>query len=155
MVTFRNRSKKEDFSESLRGFKCLVLEPIATLKSRTKNEDDQKSVFARETLLEQLDGDEDLLQNLIALFNQDTPIILDSIRDAIAHRDSVGLERAAHKLLSSLGAVGAEAARVLALRLEEQGRLGNFEELEERFANLEREIDKVYDALGEFSAVCV
>jgi two-component system sensor histidine kinase/response regulator len=124
------------------------------LKSRTKNEHDQGGVFAREPLLEQLDGDEELLQKLIALFNQDTPIILESIGQAIADRDSGRLAGAAHKLLGSLGAFSAEHARDLALRLEEQARLGDFADADENFANLEREVDKIFEALEEFSGLC-
>jgi HPt (histidine-containing phosphotransfer) domain-containing protein len=111
--------------------------------------------FSREQLLDQSDGDEELMEKLILLFNENTPEILGSIRESIAQRDSAGLESAAHKLLGSLGAFGAESARRIALRLEDQGRLGDFEEVEKKFANLEREIDKIYAALGEFSGVCI
>ena len=131
------------------------------LKSRTKDQDEDekedqpKSIFTREKLLEQVDGDEELLQNLSALFNQDTPIILEAIGQAIVDRDCERLAAAAHKLLSSLGAFAAERARNLALALEEHARLGNLEGAGQRFENLEREIDKIFDALGTLSGVCV
>jgi two-component system sensor histidine kinase/response regulator len=130
-------------------------------KSNTKDEDEDekedqpKSIFTREKLLELVDGDEELLQNLIALFTQDTPIILEAIGKAILDRDSERLAAAAHKLSGSLGAVRAEAARELVLHLEEQGRQGDFSQVDEQFADLEREIDKIYEALGEFSGVYV
>jgi HPt (histidine-containing phosphotransfer) domain-containing protein len=94
------------------------------------------------------------MEKRILLFNENTPQILDSIRHSVAKRDAGALAGSAHKLLSSLGAFGAAHARDLALFLEQQGGLGNFDEVEGKIANLEREIDKVYDALGEFSAAC-
>jgi two-component system sensor histidine kinase/response regulator len=128
-----------------------------TTKDEDKNENEAIAspgalVCSREELLDELEGDEGLLQELIELFSANTPKILDSIRDAIARRDSERLAAAAHKLLSSLGAFGADEARNLALRLEEQARLGDFENADERFANLEREIDQIHDALGNFLA---
>jgi two-component system sensor histidine kinase/response regulator len=143
-----------------------VLETISSFstdsKSRTATGEDKNEatelqgvVYSREELLDHLEGDEELLQKLIELFNENTPKILEAIRDALTQRDPAGLERAAHKLLSSLGPFRAKAAHDLALRLEEQGRLKDLTEVEERFANLEREIDKVYDALGEFAAVYI
>ncbi|HMF50625.1 MAG TPA: response regulator, partial [Candidatus Saccharimonadales bacterium] len=137
--------------------------PSANSRSRmmTKDEDENENdaialpgalLCTREELLGELEGDEDFLQKLIELFSANTPKILDSIRDAIARRDSERLAAAAHKLLSSLGAFGADKARNLALRLEEQARLGDFENADERFANLEREIDQIHDALENFLA---
>ena len=129
-----------------------VPEPLA--ESLLNGTESAPSLYTREELLEQCDCDDELMEKLISLFNENTPRILDSIRESIAQRNSAGLEGAAHNLLSSLGAFGAGPARNLALRLEEQGQLGDFADADERFANLEREIDKIYDALGEFSGVC-
>jgi len=112
-----------------------------------------KAVFDREGMLEQLEGDEELFQKLIALFTENTPKILDEIRGSIADRNSRGLATAGHKLVGSLGAFRAGHTRDLAMHLEEQAGLGDFGEAQEIFTNLEREIDKIYDALGEFSGV--
>ena len=105
-------------------------------------------------MLIELDGDEELLRKLSEIFTENTPGILASISESITARDSGGLERASHKLVGSVGAFGAEPARKLALCLEEMGRLSDFAKAAEKFANLEQEINKIYEALAEFSA-CV
>jgi two-component system sensor histidine kinase/response regulator len=143
--------RKEDLLNAIRDFAGNNRDPLTSERVRSVS----ASVFTREEMLRELDGDEELLQRLVELFLEDTPGILDTMRVFIAHRDSSGLEGAGHKLLSSLGPFGAEPARKLALSLEEMGRLGAFENAEEKFANLEGEINKIYDALGKFSAVCV
>jgi CheY-like chemotaxis protein len=112
-----------------------------------------KAVFDREEMLEQLEGDEELFQKLIALFTENTPKILDEIRKSITGHDSGVLATASHKLVGSLGAFRAGHPRDLAMRLEERARLGDFGKAQEIFTNLEREIDKIYDALGEISGV--
>jgi len=142
--------RREDLLGAIREFTGKSREPV----TRKEIIAGSATLYTREEMLSELDGDEELLQKLGRLFAENTPGILASIRKSISARDSAGLERAAHKLLGSLGAFGAEPARKIASCLEEQGRLADFEAVEEKFANLEREVDKIYDALGEFSGVC-
>ena len=142
--------RKEDLLEAIREFAGNAREPV----SRNEIIVGPAGLKTREEMLSELDGDEELLRKLSEVFTENTPGILASICESITARDSAGLECAAHKLVGSLGAFGAERARTIALRLEELGRLGDFEKAEEKFSNLEREINKIYNALGEFSGVC-
>ncbi len=140
--------KKEDLLEVIQKFsgdshavECAKETPAPVLRT----------ISSREEILQQLDGDEALFEKVIELFQENTPQILDSIRQSLLRHNAKELEAYAHKLLSSLGAFGADGARAVAMRLEEQGRLGDFEKADERLASLEREINKIHDALGEFS----
>jgi HPt (histidine-containing phosphotransfer) domain-containing protein len=54
-------------------------------------------------LLDQLDGDEDLMERMVMLFRESTPRLLEQISAAIASEDAPGLARSAHALFSSLG----------------------------------------------------
>jgi PAS domain S-box-containing protein len=108
------------------------------------------SLFTRVELLEICDGDDELMGRLISLFNENTPQILDSMRESIAQRDGSGLDRDAHKLLSSIGAFGARRAQDLTARLEKQGQSDDFAGARKGFADLEREINKIYAALADF-----
>nr|MDQ3621219.1 response regulator [Verrucomicrobiota bacterium] len=108
-------------------------------------------IFTREKLLDQLEGDEALLEEIIALFEENTPRLLVEIRDSIAARDSGELTRSAHALLSSLCVFGATEAHRLALLLEEQthkSALQNHEYTERTFAALELELRQVHGALS-------
>ena len=108
-------------------------------------------IFSRAKLLGQLDGDEALLLRLIALFQENTPRLLEDIRGSIARRGSGDLARAAHALLSSLGAFGANDARRLTQQLEAQGHGKNFEHTDRTFAALERETAEIHATLATFT----
>ena len=108
------------------------------------------TLFSREKLLDQLDRDEDLMQRMIALFEENTPRLLAAIRDAITRRSGGDLARSAHALLSSLGAFGAVDAHRLALRLEELAQREDYEHTNATFAALERETADIYRALAIF-----
>ena len=100
-------------------------------------------VFSREQILEQLDGDEMLLQRLVELFRENTPELLGSIREAITRRDAPEVARAAHALLSSLGIFGAMEAHQLASQLEAGAERLEHEEQRRLFSALTREVEAV------------
>jgi HPt (histidine-containing phosphotransfer) domain-containing protein len=88
------------------------------------------------------------MTELVSIFHDNTPGIVQAIGEAVAKRDGPALAVHAHKLLSSLGAFGAESARALTLRLEKQGQENDFYGAKERFTELGRETDKIYAALA-------
>jgi signal transduction histidine kinase/CheY-like chemotaxis protein/HPt (histidine-containing phosphotransfer) domain-containing protein len=104
-------------------------------------------LYSREQLLSQCDGDEELMSELVSIFHDNTPQIVQAIGEAVEKRDGPALAAQAHKLMSSLGAFGAGTARTLALHLEKHGQENNFGGAKERFTELERETDKIYAAL--------
>ena len=111
-------------------------------------------IFSREMLLDQLDDEGPLLERMIALFRENTPLLLDDIRGSIERRDAFALERGAHALLSSLGAFGATHAHQLSLRLEELGRQNDFTHTRSTFGALERATAEVQAALATFTPTC-
>jgi PAS domain S-box-containing protein len=109
-------------------------------------------IFSREKLLDDLDGDELLLQRMIHLFHENTPRLLDEIRDALAHRRPDELSRAAHALLSSLGVFGVKAAHQLTQLLEAPADDESYEHHDRTFAALKREVAEIYPALASVTA---
>jgi HPt (histidine-containing phosphotransfer) domain-containing protein len=109
-------------------------------------------IFTREKLLDQLDGDEELMQRLVAIFQENTPRLLEEIRGSIARRGSRDLARSAHALLSSLGAVGANDAHQLTRQLEAQALEEDYTETERTFAALEQETAEIHTALAAFTS---
>jgi PAS domain S-box-containing protein len=108
-------------------------------------------IYSREKLLDQLDGDAELLQRMIGLFHENTPRLLEDIRDALARRSPDELSRTAHALLSSLGIFGATAAHRLTLLLEAPADI-NYEHHDRTFDALERETAEIYTALAALTA---
>jgi CheY-like chemotaxis protein len=130
--------RKEDLLRALDG---------ATVSAGT-DEKETTFLYDREELLSQCEGNEELMSELVSIFQENTPQIVQSIGDAIAKRDAPALAVSAHKLLSSLGAFGAREAGTLARRLERHGQENDFRGTKERFTELEREADKIYAALA-------
>ena len=108
-------------------------------------------IFSREKLLDELDGDEALMQRMIALFHQNTPRLLEDIRGSIARHGAIDLARSAHALLSSLGAFGANDARHLTQELLAHAHDENYEHTDRTFAALERETAEIHAALAAFA----
>jgi PAS domain S-box-containing protein len=129
---------KEDLLRSLRGAQTAEPDP----------ESMEQVIHAPGKLVEQCDGDEELAAELVAIFRDSAPLLVGAIRDAVEKGDGAALSTSAHKLLSSLGCFGAAAAHACALSLETRGRTNDLRGTKEAFAELEREIDKVYAALA-------
>src|SRR5258706_9292041 len=83
------------------------------------------SVFDVEDALARIEGDRELLIEVAGLFRRDCPKILEDIRDGISRCDASNLEREAHKLKGSLGALSARSAAVAAQKLEAIGKRGD------------------------------
>ncbi len=105
-------------------------------------------VLDRGAVLEKLDGDEELLHEIVQLFLRDCPRALNEIRSAVAAADGPRLKRSAHGLKGSAGYFGQTPAYEAALRLERMGASGNFSEAPLAFADLENAIERLLPALA-------
>jgi len=97
--------------------------------------------------LSRIDGDRELLCELLRLFAQETPRLLESIRRAVRQKDPSGIERGAHTLKGSVSNFGASQAFKAAQRLEQMARKNDLPNAEEAFQSLEREIERVLAAI--------
>jgi CheY-like chemotaxis protein/HPt (histidine-containing phosphotransfer) domain-containing protein len=103
--------------------------------------------FTPAMLLENLGGNTKLFHRVVGLFRENTPVYLAQMKQAIARRDAVELEKSAHTLLSSLVIFGAPRARDLTRTLQLTGQFENFDEAETRFLELKNETDQIFAAL--------
>jgi len=108
-------------------------------------------VFDREEALERVDNDKELLREIIALFEEECPQLLDAIRRAIAEKDGDALQHSAHTLKGSVGNFAARAAFDAAFQLERMGKERRWEGAEQALAELEREIERLLPALKELA----
>ncbi len=129
--------------------------PYSDLRTRTRNEDGEEetnaTLYSRNELLEQCNGDDALLGQLIAIFNEGTPQVLAAIGASIANQDAAAAAAGAHMLLRSIGAFGAQDAHALTSRLETEAKQNNLRAAALTLAKLEREIDKIYATLADFT----
>jgi HPt (histidine-containing phosphotransfer) domain-containing protein len=108
------------------------------------------SVFDQKALVVRAGGDRELLQEIVGLFFVEAPKTLSAIRESIARGDSETLERAAHSLKGTVSNFGARSACEAALRLEMAGHGGNLTHAELAYAELEKEIGRLGQALALF-----
>jgi HPt (histidine-containing phosphotransfer) domain-containing protein len=103
--------------------------------------------FDPETLWNRVDGDLDLLRELVELFTEEAPRMLARIEEAIKHGSASDLEKASHKIKGSVLQFSAHAATAIALELEENARLGSIAGAEELLKKLRLEIDRLQQTL--------
>jgi PAS domain S-box-containing protein len=107
-------------------------------------------VFDAAMALESLDGDFDLLREIIGISLTQFSKHMQNIRDGISKEDPKLLERAAHALKGTAANLLASGAMAAASRLEEMGRAGSVAGSKEALLPLEEEMKKLQLALGEF-----
>lgn len=103
---------------------------------------------ALENLLElQLEGEPDILGELVEAFLDDTPHRLTDLREAISRGDTQAVKDTAHTLKGSSGNMGAKRMAQVCEDLEETGRSGDLARAPEQLALLEDEFGRARAAL--------
>jgi PAS domain S-box-containing protein len=110
---------------------------VTPLDSTIRAEEPAAQVFDKSTFLSRLEGDEQLGNEIIEMFLQEYPKLMEGIRQAAGQRDASLLERAAHALKGSIGDISAPQAFQAARTLEQMGREGKLEGLDAALINLE------------------
>jgi CheY-like chemotaxis protein len=105
-------------------------------------------VIDRESLLLRLDGDLDLLQEMVRLFETRRLDLFNEVSTALQARDREAFVRAVHTLKGTVANLGALGAFELAKELETLGRKGDLEAALPRLPELEAELEAFREALG-------
>ena len=105
-----------------------------------------------DAVLGALEGDRDLLIRMIQVYLNESPALLERTRQALAARDAVAVERAAHTLRGALANFAAREAGAIAQRLEASAQQSNWESALAAHAQLEAEMPKVVSALTAFAS---
>jgi signal transduction histidine kinase/DNA-binding response OmpR family regulator len=107
------------------------------------------TVFDRVQISARVDGDMDLLREVVGLFLEEYQASMAEIQCAIREGDAYRLNRAAHSLKGSVGNFGARNAYDLALRLEMMGKDGELGGAGGVFTSLAGEMERLRAALEE------
>ena len=108
-------------------------------------------ILDESTLRARFEGEAELLRDVVNLFLDDCPKLLDGIRGAVERGDAQGLERAAHKLKGTVANFSARASYDAALRLEVMGRGGHFEQAGEALGELDSALEELRPVLVKLS----
>ena len=112
----------------------------------------QANPFDREEMLERLDGDTELLDDVLQVFLEECPRMLQELRGAVDQGDPKLVRRAAHSMKGALLNISAAPAADKANQLE---LLGSEEQLAESAPVLERlqqEVERLQQVLAEQTA---
>jgi CheY-like chemotaxis protein/HPt (histidine-containing phosphotransfer) domain-containing protein len=126
------------------------VETRALHKAELSEAELSEGVFDQGAIWDRVEGNTELLQEIIGLFFDEIPGLLSTIQKSVTDRNAKGVERAAHTVKGAVGTFGAKGAQDAALRLEVMGRDGDFTNIEEAYNKLEKEITRLGDALVAF-----
>jgi HPt (histidine-containing phosphotransfer) domain-containing protein len=99
--------------------------------------------FDREEMLERLDGDTELLTDVLGVFLEECPRMMQEIRAAVDRGDSVSVRRTAHSIKGALLNISAAPAAAEASQLEQLGVDERLVETAEVLDQLQSEIDRL------------
>ncbi len=103
-------------------------------------------------LLERVDNDHDLLCELIGMFKEEFPLVLQSLKQSVVREDIKNVEVTSHALKGMLSALSVTRAAAIAARLEEMGRDGKTLGMTEALALLEHEVSTLLPELDAYTA---
>jgi signal transduction histidine kinase/DNA-binding response OmpR family regulator len=103
--------------------------------------------------LDRIGGDEELLRDLCQIFLEESPKLLQKLRQALEAGDSDGVMRAAHSLKGEAGYLGARGTSQAARQLEEMGQKKDLSRAGDTLAVLEREVASLHLDLQSLAGV--
>ncbi|MCP4632979.1 MAG: Hpt domain-containing protein [candidate division Zixibacteria bacterium] len=115
-----------------------------------QNKDNQYLFWNVDEALNTVDGDKDLLKDIIEIFLEDYPRIMEQVSDAIKKKDGVELERATHQLKGSVSNFSAKGTVELAACLVVKGENIDLTDSAEVFVQLQEELKHLEDELRNF-----
>ncbi len=111
-------------------------------------------VLNLEVALELMDGDADLLKEVLQIFIDDVPRKMNGLRNALDSADADAIRFEAHSMKGSSANIGADLFRELAFKIEQAGKehqIGTavelFEKLESELTRLKTRIATVIESL--------
>jgi len=100
--------------------------------------------------LRRLDGDRELLAELAQFFLEDSPGLLDRVRDGLRSGDARTVQRAAHSLKGLAANFGAQGAVDAASAVEDCGQSGDLAAAAAALPQLERQVGLLQTALAAY-----
>jgi HPt (histidine-containing phosphotransfer) domain-containing protein len=97
--------------------------------------------------LERVEGDLDLLKELVDLFLEETPKMLRALENAITAGDPTALQHAAHTFKGSVSNFAAPGATSASFTLEKMGRQQDMSNVSAAFAALKQELERLLPVL--------
>jgi HPt (histidine-containing phosphotransfer) domain-containing protein len=98
-------------------------------------------------LMVRVDNDHDLLRELIGIFKEEFPRLMQSLQQSVVQEDVKNVEFTSHALKGMLSGLSVARAAAIASRLEQMGREGKTSEMPETLALLECAVANLFPEL--------
>jgi two-component system sensor histidine kinase/response regulator len=131
-------------SKPLRMIELISMVERIPSSGRKINENQKPSesvIHSKEKIIEDMDGDESLLQTIVGLCIEDLPRHAMSLRESIHQNDAKKLEITAHTIKGMAKQFGGHTAGDIAFQLEQKGKKNDFTETETLLPKLLKELD--------------
>ena len=115
----------------------------------TENSQESREQIDRVSLLERVEGDQELLSEMIHIFQDDAPNLLTAMGDALQSGDMAVLERSAHSLKGAASNLSAKSTAAAALQLENDAKNNDVESAKGSLAEVERMMKQLLPLLAE------
>jgi CheY-like chemotaxis protein/HPt (histidine-containing phosphotransfer) domain-containing protein len=126
---------------------CDTIAPGPVLASAAAGTESTTDIPDKARALKYVDGDENLLRELVQLFLDDCPRLLIDLRNAIAQQDAATLQRVAHTIKGAVANFGDRSAGETARQLETMGKNQNLNSASDACTALEYRIEKIRPVL--------
>lgn len=103
--------------------------------------------FDRATLWERVNEDMDLLRDLLHIFSQEYPVMLEKLGAAVESRSPAEIAKYGHKLKGSALQFSAMGTAATAARLEKMGETGMLDDADKLYEQLKGEVMELVEAL--------
>jgi CheY-like chemotaxis protein len=103
----------------------------------------------RKSLLDRVEGDQELLAEIIQLFLTDAPHLLETMRNALRLGDMILLERSAHSMKGAAGNMSALVTVSAAEQLEHSAKKGDVKLSQTNLATLEAAVARLLPVLAD------
>ncbi|WP_435010740.1 response regulator [Tundrisphaera lichenicola] len=125
--------------------------PVSEPSSKDLPEFRTSNAFDLASALESMGGDEELFREILHLFLEECPKLLDKIESAIEADNPSALRQAAHMLRGTAGHFAANGIVAAARRLEEAGKTTSCRSAGPEVSALVRALDQFFEALGDLA----
>lgn len=106
--------------------------------------------FAVNDLMERVDGDEELIREVLEIFLEDTPRTLEALKTGISDQSPEAVAKAAHTLKGASANIAANRLRDQAYKLELKAKSGDLAGAKEVSAALEGEYAALKNHLNQY-----
>jgi len=108
--------------------------------------------FDKDALMEHFEGDTEIIEELIEVFEMSYPETLDSLQEAITESDSKSIELHAHTLKGMLSNFFAAGLKDKAFRIEQMGKNSSLTEAKEIYEEISVEMPCLINDLKKMAA---